>query len=237
MNQRAMIEDMYRAVLFEYIAGALDEAQNFAVRAHVGLSPRARAFMHHYDAVGAAMIEEYCQPVRMSSGALNHVLAQLDNAIEDAIEKEREQERQRRAQAEKKAKCAMLKQLGLPPAIVSLMEAQGLSLQNWQEQKQGVRRVEVPIQCRHSRTRFVRLAPGVETPKPQRRNANFEMTVVLDGQYEDESGVYNAGDLVIVERTRKAYHAYSRGADGCTVLSVRSSGEGAESLLKKLLGL
>ena len=226
MSERAMIQDIYRAVLFEYIAGALDDAQNFAVRAHVGLSPRARAFMHHYDALGAAMIEQYCRPVRMSAGALDAVLAQLDQAIDQECERRAEQ-----------AKCEMIKQLGLPPAVVALMEAQGLSLQGWQEQQRGVRRVEVPIACRHSRTRFVQLAPGVETPKPQRRSTNFEMTVVLDGEYEDENGVYQAGDLVIVERTRKAYIAHSRGEQGCTVLSVRSSGEGAESLIRRLLGL
>ena len=33
------MHDLYQNILFEYISGALDDAQNFAVRTHLGLSP------------------------------------------------------------------------------------------------------------------------------------------------------------------------------------------------------
>ena len=169
------------------------------------------------------MIERYCQPVSMQAGALESVMQRLE----------------RHAQKTSDTRVAMLAETyGLPTAVLELLRAAGITPIDWIETKRGTRRIEIPIETRHSRTRFIRLSPGTETPAPRRRSVRLEMTVVLDGAYEDENGTHKAGDLVIVERSRKTYHAMACERNSCTVLSVRSSGdESVHSLIRRLFGL
>ena len=65
VSQRQIIEETYQALLMEYVAGALDQAQSLIVSAHITMSPRGREIARACECVGGALLEKRCEPVAM----------------------------------------------------------------------------------------------------------------------------------------------------------------------------
>lgn len=181
------IQDTYEALLLSYAAGLLDQAQSLIVASHIALSPEAREKVHSCEALGGALMEKYCEPVKMKKQSLANVLAKLD-AIENPIEREEMYE--------------IIFPEGLTvPLVLRRSIACRVGHAHWHQIRPGVQSLELHLECPQSKTRFLKAEKGTQAPRFARRA--MELTLILDGALYDETGQHKRGDLVIADETCK----------------------------------
>ena len=204
------MKDGYHSLLLAYAAGILDEAQDMIVSAHIGLSRRGRDYVRSYESLGGCMIEDYCEPVAMSESALDHVLACIDKA-----------EEVQQPCPPKPSECDFFEEIAafMPPP----MRAQIQSLcsgQRWSHLMPGIDIFDLPLTCKQSHARLMRVKPSGRTP--HHGHKGVEITLVLDGAYADESGEYTRGDLIVADEHFE--HKPSACPDrGCTCMIVTTA--------------
>lgn len=71
----------------------------------------------------------------------------------------------------------------------------------WHEIRPGVQSFELHLECRQSKTQFLKAEKGVQAPRFAPRA--MELTLILDGALYDETGSHKRGDLVIFDETCK----------------------------------
>ncbi|MGB4057433.1 MAG: ChrR family anti-sigma-E factor [Alphaproteobacteria bacterium] len=181
------IQDAYEALLLSYAAGLLDQAQSLIVASHIALSPQAREKVETCEAIGGALMERNCEPVSMRSESLTNVLRHLDNP----------QERSEQID-EQIIEIVFPEGLSIPLCLKRTVACH-VRQTHWRRLRPGIEGLELTLECRQSRTRFLKAERGVKTPCPPQRG--MELTLVLDGALMDETGMYKRGDLVIVDET------------------------------------
>ena len=181
---RRHIQENYETLLLSYAAGILDMAQHFAVSIHLSLSPTARDFVQQCETIGGCLIENECAPAAMKSNSLDNVLAQLDT-------------RQRPSQPAPK-KSVLPEDIDIPAHLLECIECKPCD-PRWKTFYPGLAIYELPLECRQSRARFIKGQPAAKLPHHEHRG--LEITLVLDGAYEDETGFYQRGDLVVIDET------------------------------------
>lgn len=204
-QQQAALQDAYETLLLSYAAGLLDQAQSLIVASHIALSPQAREKVRTCEAVGGALMEKYCEPVPMKKQSLQNVLSRL----EGYEPQEREE----------------LYELVFPGISIPLCLKRTIACRvqevRWQTLRPGVQSFELSLECRQSKTLFMKADKGVEAPRLQPRG--LELTLVLDGALADESGIYQRGDLVILDESCKHHTATSCRHRGGFYMVVSSS--------------
>lgn len=185
-DTQEMLQSSYEALLLSYAAGMLDAAQNLIVASHVALNPNARKFVHGCEAVGGALIEKHCEPVAMKDCSLGKVLDRIENACETAAKK---------ACCEAK-QAAFPDPLDIPAPLQQILIAQHRAMQ-WRRIMAGLQAIELDLHCKRSHSRFLKMEPGCKTP--HHRHGGLEITLVLDGAFEDEIGQFRRGDLVVTD--------------------------------------
>lgn len=173
-------EETYHALLMEYASGCLDEAQALVVATHMSLSPAARKIVAGYESIGGSMLKECCDPVPMTSGALQSVM--------DRIEK---LEKPQSCTEKLKKKCG---DKDLPTCLAGYMETK-----TWASGPQGHEFIHVKTTCCGYTAQLMKLAPDAALGKPAHRQV--ELTVVLEGTFTDGTESYKRGDLIVIERT------------------------------------
>lgn len=176
------IQENYDALLLAYAAGILNQAQSLAVAVHMAMSPQARQIVRQCEAIGAALMECECEPQEMRKNALDNVMAQIDAA----------------PQHEPRHRAAVM----LPPEIripLSLLDRVSCRpcQPQWKRAFTGLHICELPLECRESRVQFIKGQPAAKMPAHTHRT--MEITLVLDGAYEDDTGFYRRGDLVVLD--------------------------------------
>lgn len=219
-------EDSYTALLLQYAAGSLDQAQRLVVATHLALSPQARRIVRRYEELGAAIMQQCCEPVSMSPRSLDSVLSRLETA------------RPAPAQEKPQPQTMMLGDLELPACLYEALRAHAMLEQmRWRRLYEGIESLDLPIRSRRSRAYFVRFEPGIAAPPPPR--PVMQITLVMKGSYYDETGEYHYGDLVITEREERPRHIEACRSQGCVNLTVSSGPQarlhGLAALLQSLL--
>ena len=182
-RQDDQLQENYDALLLGYAAGILDMAQNFIVSAHLALSPQARALVRQCEAIGGALMENECAPVAMREASLNAVLSKLDAP----------------PLPEAQAKKVKLPQdVNIPEHLLECLSCRPCA-PRWRRFYPGLEMCELPLECRESGVRFIKGKRGAELPHHAHRGQ--EITLVLDGAYMDETGVYRRGDMVVLDET------------------------------------
>lgn len=196
-------------LLMHYAAGGLGPSEALMVAAHLAVNPRARAKVSAYKAAGAEMV---CQeaPASLSDDCLKGVLSRIDAPA--AEEKQSHQVNvQQRAQ-----------HLDIPVAVFSVLSVacdhDGWA---WKKVADGVEIIDVAICERkigksEGYMRLMRFTPDTQTARHS--HDGVEITLVLNGTYVDETGHYQAGDIVIFGKNRELTHAPKAGAEGCVCL-------------------
>lgn len=216
-----LLETEYQSLLFGYAAGILDEAQTLIVAAHVALSPGVRHTLSVYEQLGGCLIEQECAPVAMCDTALDSVLARLDSRPP----------RQRPPEG-----TIFGEELDLPDILAGYLRGQQRALR-WQNPFPGFRMMELAMECRQSKASIIQAEPAYKTP--EHTHHGLEITLVLDGGYEDEKGHYNRGDIILRnDQFRRGPMACAK--HGCTGLLVYSrpvttKENGLGKLLRQLL--
>lgn len=161
-----------------YSAGDLPEAVNLIVATHISLCDECRAALDSYDAVGGAVLDT-CDSVALSSDSLNSVLSMIhaqDNKVTD------------RDQEPAPAKDSVL------PAPLAEYVAGGLENVKWRSVGMGVKQAVLDTTSEAS-ARLLYIPAG--TAIPDHGHTGMELTLVLQGAFQDEDGYFGRGDIEI----------------------------------------
>lgn len=207
INRTQAMTDAYTALLLQYAAGTLDLAQRLVVASHLSMSAQARAIVRQYEQVGAAIMEQCCDPVSMSARSLDRVMAMLEDRPAPPPKPE--------------PQVRMLGDIPLPECLYNALQQHALEQMRWQKLCEGIESCELPIRTRRSYAHFVRFDPGAYAPPPRR--PVMQVTLVIKGAYSDETGTYQYGDLVITECDEPPHRAHACNEQGCVNLTASSA--------------
>lgn len=200
--------DYYEDVLQQYASGCLPESLRLVVACHAALSEVGRNALCHYEALGGALLAQSCGEMALKPDALQRVLARLPD-IECA--------KSAAIQAQEKTKnvCTCL------PEVLLAYTNNTVNNLPWKSVLPGVEIVEVPLAsgCR-DQARLLRMKPGVSVPEHAHRG--LEYTLVLDGAFHDQTGVFARGDLVIHD-DRVVHTPHADKDRGCICLAVTTA--------------
>lgn len=165
----------YEVLMMEYAAGVLDDSLSMIVTSHILLSPQAARVVRECEAVGGALMENFCSPVAMNGESLQRVLERLD----------------RPAPARPRPRP-------LPQPLQDIVSGKTCAI-TWKTVMPGVQVYAMPLPRTHMRmrARLMKLFPGISTPR--RAHQGLELTLILEGALEDETGVYQRGDLLVAD--------------------------------------
>ena len=216
-----MIDRNCEALLLDYAAGTLDPAEEMIVAAHLTLSPDSRRFVAACEAIGGAMVAQDCDPAELSPGCLDSLLAKID-CLEVLCE-------ERAAPAGCCIECCD----PIPAPIARLFPEEGRHRLKWKRAFDGMRFVAGRVEGSDGRIRLIRADPGFIMPRHVHRG--LEITLVLDGAIEDESGRYVRGDLFVMEDGSSHEQVADRDA-GCLCFAVNAGSVRFPGILSRLLG-
>ena len=158
------------ALLLAHAAGGLDGAMSLIVATHLFFCARCRRTVAHQEEIGGALLEDLV-PVAMDEGALERVLARLDEPVaQEAVQPSNDN----------------------TPAPLRAVLGRDLSQVRWRPLAPRLGYVNLarrgPV-----RVRLLRGAPGAHVGQHTHRGAEY--TLVLRGGYTDVTGSYGPGDF------------------------------------------
>ncbi|EPX83368.1 ChrR family anti-sigma-E factor [Salipiger mucosus] len=159
-----------------YSAGTLPEAVNLIVATHVSLCDDCRAAVEACDALGGAMVES-SDTVAVSDDCLESVLGMI---------------RTEEAPAREPARGAPRSSV-LPQPLADYVGG-GLDDIKWRPVGMGVKQAILPTSSEAS-ARLLYIPAGMAMPDHGHRG--MELTLVLQGAFEDEDGHFARGDIEI----------------------------------------
>ncbi|MBU0859214.1 MAG: ChrR family anti-sigma-E factor, partial [Alphaproteobacteria bacterium] len=186
----------------EYAAGTMDEGLALIVASYLSVSgcPEARAQVGTCHKLAGTMLETLCEPVEMTEGSLQSVLAKLDQMPDPCAGK---------------APIALCDDLTLPAPIAALMGCHGGKLK-WRSIGGGSKMAVLPRPACGSHMMALHIAPGRKLP--EHKHEGLELTLVLRGAYSDEQGTYVAGTLTCNE-PGTTHNPVAHDTDGCVCIS------------------
>jgi putative transcriptional regulator len=166
-------------LLMAYSAGDLPEAVNLIVATHISLCDECRAALGSYDAVGGAVLDT-CDSVQMSNNSLNSVLDMIhaqDNQVQD------------------KPVLAKVQDDVLPAPLIDYVGG-GLDNVRWRSAGMGVKQAILPT-SKDATARLLYIPAG--TAIPDHGHHGLELTLVLQGAFQDEDGYFSRGDIEVAD--------------------------------------
>lgn len=201
-------------LLMDYAAGTLDRAHNILVASYLTLSPAGRRYVSDCEALGAAMMEHLCDEATMEKTCLESVLARIDcedNHYTDI----NSMEEPGRMDSFHIENCA-----ALPRPLAQMLSYSKKSSIKWTGNLTGIEWIDLKFDDSPTRARLIRCCPGFVLP--HHHHHGTEITLVLDGAFEDSSGRYVRGDLVIMDDGSD--HKPEADKDlGCVILTLNVS--------------
>lgn len=185
--------------LMEYSAGSLSEPHALCIRLHLDECPHCRSRVDTLDSLGAVMMEQ--QPkVSVSAGMFDSILSMIDSEPAGA------------------AKVAMA------PRMSALQKLLGDDINKlpWKRQLGDVSVLDITDRFPGQSEQVVlqKLAAGGKAPAHTHRGE--ETTIVLQGAFADEKGVFNQWDFVVLD-DKDEHKPVAVGCEDCITLSVLSA--------------
>lgn len=181
MNQNMIRHHLTDALLMAYSAGTLPEAFSLAVAAHVSMCDECRARLGAFDAVGGALIET-CEEARMADDSLAATLAMIEAG---------------QARPDRPAAAADPRGRGILPVPVRDYVGGDLDAVRWRPVGMGVKQAILPTSG-PARARLLYIPAGAAVPDHGHRGT--ELTLVLQGAFEDEVDRFGPGDIEIADQ-------------------------------------
>ena len=206
------------ATQLAYAAGSLDEGLAVVVATHLATCPGCRQAIRVSEAVGGQLLAAL-EGEAMAADALSHALARLDTPV-----------------VARRAPGFAREARGFAPAGIGFPLPHALRpyrLGNWRWIAPGVRHIRV-LARRSGRSglHLLRISPG--TAMPGHGHEGNELTCILTGSYTDETGRFQAGDLVEMD-TELEHRPMADARDGCICLIATDGRLRFHSLLPRLL--
>ncbi len=197
-------------ILMAYAAGALPEAFNLIVATHLSLCDQCRAEAESYDALGGAVLEAEPDAV-MSEGSFEAVMARIA-AGDGPVPKAR------------RAKDRVL------PAPLHDYVGGGLADVKWRPLGRGLKQAILPTTDSAS-ARLLYIPAGMAMPR--HGHSDIEMTLVLQGAFQDEGGYFARGDIEIAD-SETEHTPVADSHEDCICLAASNAPLKFRSLLPRL---
>ena len=185
--------------LMEYSAGNLSEPHALCIRLHLDQCSHCRSRVDTLDSLGAVVMEQ--QPkVSLSESMFDSILAKIDSAPND--------------------------QPAMPPAprigVLQKLLGKDLSSLPWKRQLGDVSVLDITERFPGQKDQVVlqKLAAGGKAPAHTHRGD--ETTIVLQGAFADQKGVFNQWDFVVLT-DHDEHKPVAVGCEDCITLSVLSA--------------
>ena len=198
-------------ILIAYASGRLEQPFALAVAAHVSLCDECRAQLGAHECVGGALLEDG-EARDIAAGTRAEVMARLD-----AAEAEERAEPARRARSDVFPGPVMEALKGRPP--------------RWRSLGMGVRQAILSAGSEGS-ARLLYIPPGQAVP--DHGHHGLEMTLVLQGAFNDETGRFGPGDVEIADDTLEHTPVAEEGA-ACICLAATDAPLRFTALLPRIL--
>ncbi|MDW4500108.1 ChrR family anti-sigma-E factor [Sulfitobacter sp. D35] len=166
------------ALLMAYSAGNLPEAFDLAVATHISLCDECRAKAESFDAVGGALLEEAdASAESLGAVSLDATFARIDAQPQDRVAPRRNPN-------------------GVFPAPLHDYVGGDLEAVRWRSVGMGVRQAILTTGDRAT-ARLLYIPAGLAMPDHGHRG--MELTMVLQGAFQDEDDYFARGDVEIAD--------------------------------------
>jgi putative transcriptional regulator len=174
-------------LLWDYFRSALAPGLSLSVRTHLDLCSHCRNDMRVFTAIGGAMLEG-TECVAMSDNALDLAMARIERPIERPDTSET-------SIAKPSKSPAFLEGFELPDSL------QNVEVKNRYFVAPGVWLAPVVLEgaAKGAKTYLMYVKAGMAMPEHTHRGR--EITVMLQGQYQDHKGLYTRGDFALCDET------------------------------------
>ncbi len=163
-------------ILMGYSAGSLPEAFNLMVATHISLCDACRAQLAACDAVGGTLMERSkTLSAEMDEGSLAATMAMIAAGPADSI-------------------SAPLKTTGVLPAPLQDYVGGDLAAIKWRPIGMGVKQAILPT-SKQASARLLFIPAG--SVMPDHGHHGMEMTMVLQGVFQDEDDYFARGDVEV----------------------------------------
>ena len=197
-------------LLLDYASGALAEPVSVLVATMLALRPDLRRTVSEMEAVGGYLLDEI-EPTDLSDDAFDSVLAVIDADDVPSIAANDDANNDHHSAAFDEATMS-----AVPEPLRSYL-GKSLSGLSWRKLGPGIEEHRVPMTDTRFEMSVFRFGPGRTVPTHTHEGS--ELTLVLDGAFNDVTGRYERGDLAVNDEEN--HHAPVADAlNGCLCLSV-----------------
>ena len=178
MTTQTVTHHLTDALLMGYSAGTLPEAYNLAVAAHISMCDTCRARLAEFDAVGGALLED-CGETSLAEDSLAQTMARIKSG----------------APAPKTAPAAPARKGILPKPLQDYVGGDVEAIR-WSPVGGGVKQAILKT-SKEASARLLYIPAG--TAVPDHGHKGLELTLVLQGAFEDEDGRFGVGDIEVAD--------------------------------------
>lgn len=188
------------SLLMDYASGALGEAWSLGIVTHLAFCPACRSTVHAMEAIGGGLLED-AAPAGVSADLLESVMSKLD-----------------REEPEVSAPAPISdRDDDVMPRVLRGYFGGGVDELPWKRLGLGASQCIVPTDDAGVTARLLRIPAG--KPVPEHTHRGLEMTIVLQGAFADQSGVFARGDFE--EADEQTFHQpHARPGDDCICLAI-----------------
>lgn len=167
------------ALMLDYASGALGEGWSLAMATHLAVCPHCRRAAHRAESLGGSLLDDLA-PAAVGDDAFTALMARLDARGDDAAP-------DIRAAAPARARPYLL-----PEPLRAYAGGDADEVQ-WQRLGLGAYQLVLPTATPGVTARLLRIPAG--RPVPEHSHRGVELTQVLVGAFDDETGHYGPGDF------------------------------------------
>lgn len=165
-------------MLMSYAAGALSEGASLFVASHIHMCKKCAQRVFTAEAVGGALVDDL-DGVPMTSCGFDDLMARIESEEQASTGHNN---------------ILVEPELNHIPEPLQLLLGKDYKDLPWKSVAPGVKQFILPVGGnRGEKTRLLKLSPGFVTPEHSHKG--YELTMVLQGSFSDESGRYKLGDV------------------------------------------
>ena len=200
MNAHIPLSPSLESLVAQYAAGDLGYGMSVLMASFISLSPEAREQYNALEQLNGVLLEE-AEQVELTPDCLDALMAQLDEAPEEAADETSE---------------ASLSNADLPCALRDLLDGP-IEEAGWRFAYPGVKQLKLPIGDTGESVKLLRIKPGKAAPR--HTHSGIEATLVLRGAFRDGNRLYERGQLALADQHIQ-HRPRAEGNEDCICLAV-----------------
>ena len=192
-NMKIKKDEVIGALLLDYAAGVLESPLEILVETHISLNSNSARQLRTLMQLGGILLEE-CEPVSLSEGALEAVMAEI--ASLDEKDHSQTSATQDNIIAFPQTSHDTKSVPHLPHPLADYIPDLSCD-KSWRRISKGLSQCRIQFNGSDVEANIYRIAPG--TSIPVHSHEGTEVTLVLSGGFTDETGAFGPGDIAIQE--------------------------------------